>query len=207
MPNNSGYRTANASVYPVRKKSAGPGSVTPAHIKKQRAEEAKQKGIRDEHRIHNFVVSVLDEHRNQVANGNPAAATNVIKISMKQIQRIMMQLKNTRFSRIPELINRTLGESIDLNQTYGSWVMVEHDYPDWLFVKLPADETQVLRFKVQKESAGSESYTLEASTEVLMDSFDPLEEEEEEIDEDSHDPEDDAEYEEEEDEEISPAKK
>jgi len=161
-----------------RKQSRGPASVRPVGTVAKTDTVPK---LRDEDRIFNLVEMILETFKAQEEANNPVAQTPVIKINRKQVELALMGMKNTRRSRIFDLINQTMGESIDLTERFGSWVMVEHDYPFWVFNRLPKDETEVFRFNIIKERNGADAqYHLDWSSEQLMPTF--SEEEEEEID-------------------------
>lgn len=162
-----------------RKQSRGPASVRPVGTVSKTNTVPK---LRDEDRIFNLVETILETFKAQEEANNPIAQTPVIKINRKQIELALMGMKNTRRSRIFDLINQTMGESIDLTERFGSWVMVEHDYPFWVFNRLPKDETEVFCFNIIKERNGADAqYHLDWSSEQLMPTFSE-EDEEEEID-------------------------
>jgi hypothetical protein len=104
-------------------------------------------------------------------------------------------LKNTRFTKIPTLINDILVYN-EICDEFGQWVYVEHDSPDWIFVRLPDYSTPVLRATIEWDKTGKTDTSVRTSSEALLPELD--EEEEDEIpenveynDEDSHEDDED----------------
>ena len=152
--------------------------------------------IRDEERVLNLVHTILRAWKADSDANVPAALTGIIKVSRRQVERSLMDLKNTRFTKIPSLINDVLVYTEICNE-FGQWVYVEHDSPDWIFVRLPADDTEVVRANLHDKN-NAKVISVALIVEQLLPRFD--EEEDEIPDNVEHDEGDDTE--EEEDEEI-----
>lgn len=157
--------------------------------------------MRDDERVYFLVHAILSAWKlSAVTTGAEAAATGIIKVSRRKIEGALRDLKNTRFTKIPSLINDILTD-MDLCKEFGQWVYVEHDSPDWIFVRLPENSTQVIRADISSDRSGETSAAVTTSVEVLLDNT-YLEEDEEEIPENvEYDDEDESDANEEEDEE------
>lgn len=142
--------------------------------------------ITDAHRLNNFVISVLDEWRVAKEKNLAGSDQNIIKVSMREITLIMSRtLKNTRVSRLHDLINDTLS-GLDIADVYGSWVFVDFDSPDCLFIRLPETSTNVLRVRAGGAKADA-GYSLRKSTEQLIEDRFNVETEEDGDDEETPD--------------------
>lgn len=155
-----------ARINALKKKTPrGPSSVKP----KVKADPSAPK-LRDEDRVFNLVVSILKEWRANLGRAeNTAASAGIIKVSRRQIEGALRDLKNTRFTKIPVHINDIL-TGTELCEEFGYWVYVEHDSPDWLFVKLPDDSTPVLRMTIDSDRSGETSTSIQTSSEPLLES-------------------------------------
>lgn len=123
--------------------------------------------ITDADRLNKFVVSVLENWRLAKENNLDGTDQNIIKISMRDITLIMQrQLKNTRVARLHDLINDTLS-GLDIADVYGSWVFVDWDSPDCLFIRLPDTKTKVVRARIGR-TKGSDDYQISPATEQLI---------------------------------------
>lgn len=152
--------------------------------------------IRDEDRVVNLVLFILRGWKQAKADSEASAAQGIIKVSRREIELALRDLKNTRFTKIPTLINDVLVYNEIVNE-FGQWVYVEHDSPDWMFILTPDRETLVTRCRIRRNKE-TDDLTQLISSEALLPHSDE-EEEEEELDvvvEDDGDA-----YEEEEDEE------
>lgn len=156
--------------------------------------------VRDEERVFNLVHAILSAWKADVGHAeNTAASAGIIKVSRRKIEGALRDLKNTRFTKIPTLINDVLVYNEVCNE-FGQWVYVEHDSPDWIFVRLPENSTPVIRADISYDKTGETPASISTSSEALLEDFD--EEEEEEIPENvEYDDEDDSDVAEEEEEE------
>ncbi|WAK44483.1 hypothetical protein [Erwinia phage vB_Ea_2910A] len=161
--------------------SAKPRQLPPGYGYKSKATGERlpdtQTKIRDEERVFNLVHAILSAWK--VTTDAEAAATGIIKVSRRKIEGALRDLKNTRFTKIPSLVNDILTD-MDLCKEFGQWVYVEHDSPDWIFVRLPENSTQVIRADISSDRIGETSAAVTTRTEVLLDGA-HLEEDEEEI--------------------------
>lgn len=156
--------------------------------------------VRDDERVYFLVHAILSAWKLSAVTDAGANATGIIKVSRRKIEGALRDLKNTRFTKIPSLINDILTD-MDLCKEFGQWVYVEHDSPDWIFVRLPANSTQVIRADISSDRSGETSAAVTTSVEVLLDNT-YLEDDEEEIPENvEYDDEDESDVNEEEDEE------
>ena len=119
-------------------------------------------------------------------------------MSRRKVEGALRDLKNTRFTKIPTLINDVLVYNEVCNE-FGQWVYVEHDSPDWIFVRLPKNSTPVIRADIAVDRTGETPTTVTTSSEVLLDNGG---DDEDEIPENvEYDDEDESHVQEEEDEE------
>ncbi|QZE58881.1 hypothetical protein pEaSNUABM28_00324 [Erwinia phage pEa_SNUABM_28] len=187
---NSPERQAAAT----KKTPRGPSSVRP------KSTADREPKIRDEERVYNLVHAILSAWKADVGHAeHTAASAGIIKVSRRKIEGALRDLKNTRFTKIPTLINDVLVYNEVCNE-FGQWVYVEHDSPDWIFVRLPENSTPVIRADISYDKTGKTSASVSTSSEVLLEDFD--EDEEDEIPENvEYDDEDDSDVNEEEDDE------
>lgn len=164
----------------------------------ERAPDATPK-IRDEERVFNLVHAILSAWKADVGHAeHTAASAGIIKVSRRKIEGALRDLKNTRFTKIPTLINDVLVYN-EVCDEFGQWVYVEHDSPDWIFVRLPENSTPVIRADIAVDKTGATSASITTSSECLLEDFD--ENEEDEIPENvEYDDEDESHVEEEEEE-------
>lgn len=175
-----------------KKTPRGPSSVRP----KSTADRAPK--IRDEERVFNLVHMILSAWKADAEN--EATSVGIIKVSRRKIEGALRDLKNTRFTKIPGLINDVLVYN-EVVEEFGQWVYVEHDSPDWIFVRLPESSTPVIRADISYAKTGETSTSVSTSSEVLLAALD--EDEEDEIPENvEYDDEDDSDVDEEEDDEF-----
>ncbi|QYW03962.1 hypothetical protein pEaSNUABM46_00319 [Erwinia phage pEa_SNUABM_46] len=132
--------------------------------------------IRDEERVYNLVHMILSAWKADAENA--AASVGIVKVSRRKIEGALRDLKNTRFTKIPGLINDVLVYN-ELVAEFGQWVYVEHDSPDWIFVRLPENSTPVIRADISYAKTGETSTSVSTSSEVLL--KDLSEDEEDEI--------------------------
>ncbi|QZE59560.1 hypothetical protein MPK66_gp316 [Erwinia phage pEa_SNUABM_2] len=164
---NSPERQAAAA----KKTPRGPSSVRP------KSTADREPKIRDEERVYNLVHAILSAWKADVGHAeNTAASAGIIKVSRRKIEGALRDLKNTRFTKIPTLINDILTGS-DICDEFGMWVYVEHDSPDWIFVRLPDNSTPVIRADISYEKTGERSASVTTSSEALMETFDDNEDE------------------------------
>lgn len=155
--------------------------------------------VRDDERVYFLVHAILSAWKLSAVADAGANATGIIKVSRRKIEGALRDLKNTRFTKIPSLINDILTD-MDLCKEFGQWVYVEHDSPDWIFVRLPENSTQVIRADISSDRSGETSAAVTTSVEVLLDNT-YLEDDEEEIPENvEYDDEDESDVNEEEEE-------
>lgn len=152
--------------------------------------------IRDEDRVVNLVLFILRGWKQAKADNEASAAQGIIKVSRREVEQALRDLKNTRFTKIPSLINDVLVYD-EIEEEFGQWVYVEHDSPDWMFILTPDRETLVTRCRIRRNKE-TDDLTQLISSEALLPDIDE-EEEEEELDDVVEDDGDG--YEEEEDEE------
>ncbi|AWY08579.1 hypothetical protein HOT49_gp324 [Erwinia phage vB_EamM_Alexandra] len=127
--------------------------------------------IRDEERVYNLVHAILSAWKADVGHAeHTAASAGIIKVSRRKIEGALRDLKNTRFTKIPTLINDILTGS-DICAEFGMWVYVEHDSPDWIFVRLPDDSTPVIRADISCDKTGETSASITTSSEALLETF------------------------------------
>lgn len=152
------------------------GARSMAKAKAERIEKTVAERITDADRLNTFVVSVLEEWRLAKEKNLTGADRDMIKISMRDITLIMQrQLKNTRVARLHDLINDTLS-GLDIADVYGSWVFVDWDSPDCLFIRMPDKKTNIVRAHIGR-SMGSDVYHIRAATEQLIEGIEELSEE------------------------------
>lgn len=156
-----------------KKVSRGPKAAGPLRSADKYERAAK---IRDEERVFNLVHAILSTWKKDSDANHPAAVVGIIKVSRRQVERSLHNLKNTRFTKIPSLINDVLVYS-EIVAEFGQWVYVEHDSPDWIFVRLPDDSTQVVRANLHDKN-DDKIISVALTSERLMPS---LEEDDEEI--------------------------
>lgn len=159
------------------KVSRGPMSCRPKSAKKKStdaegrvlpyAEFVAKNRVRDAERVQNCVEGILAEWKKLNHDFAYGTESKIIKVSLKQLKSVLIDLKNTRWTKIPSLINDTL---VDLNlvQKYGSWIFVEHDSPDYLFIMMPPDSTDVVRLKLSKDKE-QDRISMQYTSEVLLD--------------------------------------
>ena len=151
---------------PEKRTPRGPSSARP----KSTADRAPK--IRDEERVYNLVHAILSAWKADVGHAeHTAASAGIIKVSRRKIEGALRDLKNTRFTKIPTLISDVLTGS-DICNEFGMWVYVEHDSPDWIFVRLPDNSTPVIRADISCGKTGETSASITTSSEALMESFD-----------------------------------
>lgn len=150
----------------------------PASVRAKNSATAISERITDADRLNRFVISILEKWRSAKEKNLEGSDQNIIKVSMREVSLIMSRsLKNTRVSRLHDLINDTLS-GLDIVGVYGSWVFVDWDTPDCLFIRLPDTKTDVVRIRVGREK-GSDEYALYSRTEHLIEhGFDEDEDEE-----------------------------
>ncbi|UAW96811.1 hypothetical protein pEaSNUABM22_00324 [Erwinia phage pEa_SNUABM_22] len=159
---NSPERQAAAA----KKTPRGPSSVRP------KSTADREPKIRDEERVYNLVHAILSAWKADVGHAeNTAASAGIIKVSRRKIEGALRDLKNTRFTKIPTLINDVLVYNEVCNE-FGQWVYVEHDSPDWIFVRLPENSTPVLRADISYNKTDERSASITTSSEALMETFD-----------------------------------
>lgn len=155
----------NAVKKVAKKKVAFKGA--PASVRVKNSVTTISDRITDADRLNTFVVSVLEKWRLAKESNLDGSNQNIIKVSMREINLIMSRtLKNTRVSRLHDLINDTLS-GLDIADVYGSWVFVDWDSPDCLFIRLPDTKTNVVRVRVGRKM-GSEETSMVARTEQLI---------------------------------------
>lgn len=143
------------------------GARSMAKAKATKIQKTVTERITDADRLNTFVVSVLEKWRLAKENNLDGTDQNIIKISMRDITLIMQrQLKNTRVARLHDLINDTLS-GLDIADVYGSWVFVDWDSPDCLFIRLPDTKTKVVRARIGR-TKGSADYQISPATEQLI---------------------------------------
>ncbi|QZE56516.1 hypothetical protein pEaSNUABM40_00321 [Erwinia phage pEa_SNUABM_40] len=124
--------------------------------------------MRDEERVFNLVHAILAAWKADIGHAeHTAASSGIIKVSRRKVEGALRDLKNTRFTKIPTLINEILTHS-DVCEEFGMWVYVEHDTPDWIFVRLPEDSTPVLRADIVYDRTGQTATTITTSSEPLL---------------------------------------
>lgn len=154
--------------------------------------------LRDEERVYFLVHAILSAWKLSASTDADANATGIIKVSRRKVEGALRDLKNTRFTKIPTLINDVLVYNEVCNE-FGQWVYVEHDSPDWIFVRLPKNSTPVIRADIAVDRTGETPTTVTTSSEVLLDNGG---DDEDEIPENvEYDDEDESHVQEEEDEE------
>lgn len=185
-----------------KKTPRGPSSVRPkaSATTPSFKEYLAKKRVRDEERVFNLVHAILSAWKADVGHAeHTAASAGIIKVSRRKIEGALRDLKNTRFTKIPTLINDVLVYNEVCNE-FGQWVYVEHDSPDWIFVRLPENSTPVIRADISYDKTGETPASISTSSEALLADFD--EEEEDEIPENvEYDDENDSDVAEEEEEE------
>lgn len=123
--------------------------------------------VRDDERVYFLVHAILSAWKLSAVTDAEANATGIIKVSRRKIEGALRDLKNTRFTKIPSLINDILTGSAICDE-FGMWVYVEHDSPDWIFLRLPANSTRVIRADISSDRVGETSAAVTTSTEVLL---------------------------------------
>ncbi len=183
-----------------KKTPRGPKASRPRGPAPSFKEHLAQKRVRDDVRVHALVYSILSAWKMEIdRNDNEASHNGLIKVNRRKIEGALRNLKNTRFTKIPTLINDIL-TGTDICDEFGMWVYVEHDSPDWIFVRLPENSTPVLRADISYDRTGQTSASVATSSEALLEDLD--EEEEDEIPENvEYDDEDESHVQEEEEEE------
>lgn len=155
-------RRASATKAGAKKRA----KVAPASVREKNS-KAMADRITDADRLNKFVVSVLEEWRQAKEKNLEGSVHNIVKVSMRDVNLIMQrQLKNTRVARLHDLINDTLS-GLDIVDVYGSWVFVEWDTPDCLFIRMPDTKTKVVRARIGRKM-GSDEYQISAATEQLI---------------------------------------
>lgn len=162
---------------PVTMKKAAPverhnkeSMTTPEHKKDIPSfkEHLEQRRMRDEERVSELVLAILSAWRADVGHAeNTAASAGIIKVSRRQIEGALRGLKNTRFTKIPTLINDVLVYNEIVN-VFGQWVYVEHDSPDWIFVRLPDNSTPVIRASISFDRQSDTAAAVTTSGEALL---------------------------------------
>ena len=149
---------------------------TPAHKKAMREAPSYKdylagKKVRDEERVHLLVKTILSAWKADVGHAeHTAASAGIIKVSRRKIEGALRDLKNTRFTKIPTLINDVLVYNEVCNE-FGQWVYVEHDSPDWIFVRLPENNTPVIRADISYDKTGETPASITMTSEALLDSY------------------------------------
>lgn len=162
----------------------GPSSVKPKSAKERDERESQKPNLskkewvarrdatpkmRDEERVYNLVHAILSAWKADIGRAeHTAASSGIIKVSRRKIEGALRDLKNTRFTKIPTLINDVLVYNEIWNE-FGQWVYVEHDSPDWIFVRLPENSTPVLRADISVDRTGETPTAITTSSEVLLD--------------------------------------
>lgn len=136
--------------------------------------------IRDEERVLNLVLFILRGWKQAKADSEASASQGIIKVSRKELELALRDLKNTRFTKIPSLINDVLVYN-EIVAEFGQWVYVEHDSPDWMFILTPPSETLVTRCRIRRNKETGDLTQLISSEALLPENE---EEEEEDLDED-----------------------
>lgn len=158
-------RRASATKAGAKKLAKAKG--VPASVRAKNSETTISERVTDADRLNKFVVSVLEEWRQAKEKNLEGSVHNIVKVSMRDINLIMQrQLKNTRVARLHDLINDTLS-GLDIVDVYGSWVFVEWDTPDCLFIRMPDTKTKVVRARIGRKM-GSDEYQISAATEQLI---------------------------------------
>lgn len=130
------------------------------------------KRVRDEERVYLLVKTILSAWKADVGHAeNTAASAGIIKVSRRKIEGALRDLKNTRFTKIPTLINDVLVYNEVCNE-FGQWVYVEHDSPDWIFVRLPENSTPVIRADISYDKTGETATSVTTSSEALLEDLD-----------------------------------
>lgn len=185
----------------AKKTPRGPSSVRPASAKSAKAPADAAPKIRDEERVFSIVHAILTAWKAEADHPDAwAASAGIIKVSRRKIEGALRDLKNTRFTKIPTLINDIL-TGCDICDEFGHWVYVEHDSPDWIFVRLPANSTPVIRADISYDKTGVTSAAVTTSSELLMEDLDEDEEEDEIPENVEYDDEDDSDVNEDEEDE------
>lgn len=190
---------SNLKAAAKRSTPRGPSSVRPKTAPRPVDKDAVPK-MRDDERVYNLVRTILSAWKADIGHAeHTAASAGIIKVSRRKVEGALRDLKNTRFTKIPSLINDVLTD-MELCKEFGQWVYVEHDSPDWIFVRLPENSTPVLRADISCDRTGQTSASVATSSEALLENID--EEEEDEIPENvEYDDEDESHVQEEEEEE------
>ncbi|QQO90470.1 hypothetical protein pEaSNUABM5_00328 [Erwinia phage pEa_SNUABM_5] len=157
-----------------KKISRGPKASGPRRNAMQLESPTK---IRDEERVLNLVLFILRGWKQAKADSEASASQGIIKVSRKEIEIALRDLKNTRFTKIPTLINDVLVYN-EIVAEFGQWVYVEHDHPDWMFILTPPSETLVTRCRIRRNKETGDLTQLIAS-EALLPVEDEYEEDEE----------------------------
>ena len=146
--------------------SAAKSGTTPSfkeHLAKNR--------VRDDERVHQVVRAILSAWKAEQGHAEHTAfSSGIIKVSRRQIEGALQDLKNTRFTKIPTFINDILTNT-DICKEFGTWVYVEHDSPDWIFVRLPENNTPVLRAQIKSAPVRTASPAITMTSEALLDSY------------------------------------
>ena len=146
---------------PVTMKKAAPSFKE--HLAKNR--------VRDDERVHQVVRAILSAWKAEQGHAEHTAfSSGIIKVSRRQIEGALQDLKNTRFTKIPTFINDIL-TSADICAEFGTWVYVEHDSPDWIFVRLPENNTPVLRAQIKSAPVRTASPAITMTSEALLASY------------------------------------
>jgi len=163
----AGRAKKNADATKAGAKKLAKAKGAPASVRAKNSEAVISARITDADRLNSFVVSVLEKWRIAKENNLEGSDQNIIKVSMREINLIMSRtLKNTRVSRLHDLINDTLS-GLDIADVYGSWVFVDWDSPDCLFIRLPDTKTKVVRARIGR-TRGSDDYQISPATEKLI---------------------------------------
>lgn len=142
----------------------------PVTMKKAAPVEERPK-VRDEDRVYQLIHAVLSAWKAEQGHAeNTAFSSGIVKVSRRQIEGALQDLKNTRFTKIPTLINDIL-TGTDICAEFGHWVYVEHDAPDWIFVRLPENNTPVLRAQIKSAPVSVTSPAITMTSEALLDSY------------------------------------
>ena len=163
----AGRAKKNAAATKAGAKKHAKAKAAPASVRAKNLQTTISDRITDADRLNTFVVSVLEKWRLAKESNLDGSDQNIIKVSMREINLVMSRtLKNTRVSRLHDLINDTLS-GLDIADVYGSWVFVDWDSPDCLFIRLPDTKTNVVRVRVGRKM-GSEETSMVARTEQLI---------------------------------------
>lgn len=108
--------------------------------------------IRDRDRVYAHVEKILSDWTDKChSNMHQGTDSKIIKLNFNSLHRVLVsELRNTRWTRIPKLISEVLSDE-SLVSRFGSWIFVELVSPDYVFIKLPIDSTEVVRANMNRD--------------------------------------------------------